>query len=299
LLGALAYLAARGTLGDLWVWAVRGNWSYVRAGADAVGWRALRRIALVIFSQAPLLAAAVSAAVAWPRTPEPDRTRCELVWTQLIAALFAYQLGSRFYGHYFLQVLPFLSLLGAWRYATLPHRRWPVLRLLPGLLVVWMLGFAATNAARLSRSAEADGLWETVAFARTHTVPGDELFLWSASARIAYESDRRFATRFPFNTYLTGSIFGTSHAFAGATRETNRALESAEGWRRLRADLRVAPPALIVDGRRPGFELRRYPLLDDYVGRLYEPPVRLGTFDVYRLRAVPRSISNTPAKGAV
>ncbi|HEY6475037.1 MAG TPA: glycosyltransferase family 39 protein [Polyangia bacterium] len=298
LLGALGYLAARGTLGELWLWAVRSNWSYVRVGAEGVGWRALRRIGLVILSQAPLLAAGIPAAAAWPRTPEPERTRCELVWTQLIAALVAYQLGSRFYGHYFLQLLPFLSLLAAWAYATLPHRRWPALRLLPGLLVLWMIGFAVANTVRLSTSGEADGFPETVAFARAHTVPGDELFLWSASARIAYDRDRRFATRFPFNASLTGSMFGTDHVLPGATRETNRALESPEAWRRLREDLGALPPALIVDGRRPGFELRRYPLLDDYVGRLYEPPVRLGTFDVYRRRERPPQVDRPHQRSA-
>jgi hypothetical protein len=41
-----ALFAARGTLGDLWLWVVRGNIGYVQVGATHFGWRALSRIAL-------------------------------------------------------------------------------------------------------------------------------------------------------------------------------------------------------------------------------------------------------------
>jgi hypothetical protein len=283
---ALAALTARGTLGDFWLWAVRDNLSYVRLGAAHFGWRPLARIALVGLSQLPLVAAAVATGTAWLRTREPERTRLELIWLHVLAALLAYQMGTRFYGHYFLPVVPPLSLVAAWGYVNLSAARLPWLRwmaYLPHGLAVWLCAFAVTNAIRMSPSREDRRVADAVGFVKAASHPGDEIFLWGAPSTIAFDSDRVFATRFPFNNYLTGRIFGTDHALAGATRAGNRTLESAEGWRLLADDLARSRPAFIVDGRVPDFELGRYPLLRDYLLRFYGPAVRFGSLDVYRL----------------
>jgi 4-amino-4-deoxy-L-arabinose transferase-like glycosyltransferase len=283
---AIATLAARGTLGDFWLWAVRDNLSYVRLGAAHFGWRPLARIALVGLSQLPLVAAAVATGAAWLRTREPERARLELIWLHLLAALLAYQMGTRFYGHYFLPVVPALSLIAAWGYVNLPRARLPWLRFLPylpHLLVLWLCAFALTNTIRMSTSQEDRQVADAVGFIKAASRSGDEIFLWGAPGTIAFESDRVFATRFPFNNYLTGRIFGTDHSLPGATRAGNRALESAEGWRLLADDLATSRPAFIVDGRIPDFELGRYPLLRDYLLRFYDPAVRFGSLAVYRL----------------
>jgi hypothetical protein len=282
LLSTLAYLAARGTLGDFWTWAILGNVSYVRLGAAHFGWRPILRIALVVASQFPLLAVAVPAGVAWLRIREPDRTRAELIWIQLLTALFGYQMGSRFYGHYVLQVVPFLALIAAWAHVQLPRFRFRTLRLTPFLLALWLVTFAAINTVRLSAMRDEAGSADAVAFLRATTGPDDEVLLWSASGELAYAAHRCYASRFPFNSYLTGRIFGTAHALPGASRETNRTTESDVGWRMLEQDLAVAAPAVVIDGAVPGFELFRYPLLRDYVQRLYGPPHAFGRLVVYR-----------------
>jgi hypothetical protein len=112
--------------------------------------------------------------------------------------------------------------------------------------------------------------------------PDGDVLLWSAPADIVWESTRGYATRFPFNNYLTGRIFGTRHNLPGATRADNRALESAAGWQLLARDLSASRPAFVVDGRVPDFDVRSYPLLDDYLRRFYAPPLRVGRYDVYR-----------------
>ena len=251
------------------------------------------RIALVVASQLPLLAVAVPAAgVAWIRIREPDRTRAELIWIHLLAALVAYQMGARFYGHYFLQVVPYLALVAAWGHANLPRGRSSTLSLTPHLLVLWLVAFAAINATRLSAMRDEEGSAEAAAFVSAVTRPDDELLLWSARGEIAFDSHRRYATRFPFNSYLTGRIFGTAHARPGASRETNRSLESDAGWQMLAHDLAAAPPAIIIDGGVPGFELSRYPLLRELVQRAYGPPHRFGALAVYR-RLCPSEVSTS------
>jgi hypothetical protein len=210
------------------------------------------------------------------------RANLLLVWMQVLVALLGYQMGTRFYGHYFLAVVPWLALLGAWAYAHLPdtgRMRW--LRATPKLLTLWLLVFAGVNAVRLSAPLDRDE--RAVAdLLRSITAPGDEIWLWSAPAKLSVFADRRFATRFPFNNSLTGRIFGTAHVLPGATRQGARAFESAEAWRLLCHDLAASPPPIIVDGGVPDFELQRFPVLRDYAARLYGPPVRLGRFQLYR-----------------
>jgi hypothetical protein len=158
----------------------------------------------------------------------------------------------------------------------------------PHLLVIWLCGFAAINGVRQSAPHTEDQVEDATVFIKSVSGPEDELFIWAAPAQIAFESDRRFASRFPFNNYLTGRIFGTDRVLTGATRAGSQPLESAEAWRLLDRDLAAAPPALIVDGAPPGFEIRSYPLLRDYLRRFYGPATRVGSFDIYlRLARAP------------
>jgi hypothetical protein len=279
---AAGIFTARGTWSDLWLWAVRNNFSYVNVGAAHFGWRPLARIALIAASQLPWLAAAVAAGAFWLRTREPERGRTLLIWLHLLAALFAYQTGTRFYGHYFLQVVPFVCLMAAWAVANLPRPRLPWLRFVPHAMVVWLCVFSVANAARLSRPWDADGALAVAATLKADGARDGDVLLWSAPPDVAWESGRGFATRFAFNNYLTGRIFGTPHNLPDATRAGNRALESADGWRLFAGDLAASRPAFVVDRRLPGFEARSYPLLDEYLRRYYAAPVRVGRYDVYR-----------------
>ncbi len=279
---AITFFWAAGTLGDLWLWAVRNNLAYVRVGESRAGWRALGRIALVIACQFPLLLAGTRVALVWRRVREPHRARLRLLFFQLLAALFAYRTGNRFHGHYFVQALPWLALIGGWGMIHLAPAARGRLRLVPAAMAVVLLVFTAINAGRLSAPREDDGLDSAAAAIRAATGPDDELLLWSAPAEVAMESGRRFATRFPFNNYLTGRIFGTDYALPGTSRLAVRALESPEAWALLMGDLTASPPAVIVDGASPGFEIAAYPRLASLLRVAYAPARRVGAFAIYR-----------------
>jgi hypothetical protein len=284
---AAAYFWARGTAGDLWLWAVRGNLVYVQAGEGHLVWGSFARnaLALVIAAHFPLLAVATRVTFLWRSTREPHRTRLRFILLQLLTALLAYRTGDRFYGHYFLQVVPFLALVGAWGFQHLPRsdRRW--LRLVPATMVSLLVIFATINVVRAETARRPDGLGEVIATVEAETGPTDEVFLWSAPVEIAFDSRRRFATRFPFNNYLTGRSFGTAYASPGATRAATRGLENPDAWRLLRQDLGASPPALIVDGDGGDFAIANYPALAAFLGSHYAPPRRLGSFTVYRRRS--------------
>jgi len=279
---AAGVFCAQGAWSDLWLWAVRNNFSYVDIGAAHFGWRPLARIALAAISQLPWLAAAIAGGAYWLRTREPERGRTLLIWVHLLAALFAYQTGTRFYGHYALQVVPFVSLMAAWGVANLPRPRLPWLRFVPYATVVWLIGFSVANTLRLAPPWDHQGALDVAAAVKADGARAGDVLLWSAPPDVAWESGRGFATRFPFNNYLTGRIFGTPHNLPSATRDENRAFESAAGWRLFAEDLAASRPAFVVDGRLPGFEARSYPLLEEYLRRYYAAPVRVGRYDVYR-----------------
>jgi hypothetical protein len=281
---AAAYFWGRGTAGDLWLWAVRGNVSYVQVGEAHLASFARNALALVVASHLPLLLVATRVGVLWPRTREPHRTRLRFVLLQLLTALFAYRTGNRFYGHYFLQVVPFLALVGAWGFLHLPRsdQRW--LRLVPAAMVSLLVVFTTINVVRAKTVRKVDGLEETIAIIDAETNPSDEVLLWSAPPEIAFDSGRRFATRFLFNNYLTGRSFGTNYALPGVTRAATHRLESPEGWRQLRRDLAASPPALIVDGDGADFSIDKYPALTPFLKTHYDPPRRAGSFTLYRRR---------------
>ena len=282
---AATYFAARGTAGDLWLWVVRGNIGYVGVGEAQVGWLALGQLARLVAAQFPLLILGTRVGVLWRSTREPHRTRLRFVLLQLVTALLAYRTGNRFYGHYFLQVLPFLALIGGWGLLHLPRRDQRWLRLVPAAMVLALASFFVVNTVRARTIRDTGGFAATIQTIQAESGPDDEVLLWSAPAEIAFASGRRFATRFPFNNYLTGRIFGTKYGSPGATRAATHPLEDRLAWQLLAQDLAASPPALIVDGDGAEFAIDEYPALAPFLQTVYGPPRRLGTFIVYRRRA--------------
>jgi hypothetical protein len=279
-LGAVgAHLARRGTLDELWRWVITNNVAAVQAGgADGVTLSKVGRVALAAASQAPLILAVAAGVRRLRAGTTAERHALGAIVVQLLVALAWYPVGNRFFGHYLIPGLPFAALLGAWGLLAAPVRR---LRLVIGMALFWSAAFAAYNGARLARPAEPPALARVVAYVGHHTGPRDQLLLWGASPALALASGRDFATRFPFNNYLTGRIFGTSHVSAGATRAGNATLENPAAWALFWRDLTARPPRLVIDGAAVGFGVAAYPELASYLASHYQPPVALGEHLLY------------------
>ena len=283
----IGYFSARGALGDLWLWTIADNFFYVKVGSATVAIaRRMARIAGTVLSQLPMIVAALLAAGAGRAAAAADRNRLGFLLASLVGALVAYQVGGRFYGHYFLQVAPFVCLLGAWGLTKVPADRFRALRrTLPALVLVWCLGFAVTNFALLVRPSEDhNAVDRAVEYVWRNTSPQDEILLWAGSPLLPFQSGRVFATRFLNNNSMTGRIFGTAHVLPTATPEMNRSVERPEAWRLFWKDLDGAPPKLIVDGTVPNFEIAHYPRLAAFVAQHYASPLRFGSMNLY-LRA--------------
>lgn len=288
---AAGYFGARGTARDLWLWAVRGNLSYVGVGEAQLGLLALVRVALMVAGQFPLLFVATRVGLLWRATREPHRTPLRFLFLQLLTALFAYRTGSRFYGHYFQQVVPFLALIGAWGLLNLPPRDQRWLRFVPAVMIAVLAVFLGVNVVRARNQPTDRGLAEIIATVRAESGPNDEVLLWSAPPEIALQGGRPFATPFPFNNYLTGRVFGTRYVLPNTTRASTRPFENREAWRLFQATLAAAPPAFIVDGDSAQFAIGTYPELAPFLSAHYRPARTVGGLTVYSRVAAAREAS--------
>jgi hypothetical protein len=252
----VAYFSAHGALGDLWLWTVADNVFYAKTGTARVAMgKRVARISGTVLSQLPMIVAALLALRAKRDPAAEEKGRIRFVLVLLAGALLGYQIGSRFYGHYFLQVTPFVCWLGAWGLTRMPADCLRTLRrALPTMVVLWCLGFAVTNFVLLARPLREQGAIDrAVEYVRRNTTPQDEILLWAGSPLLPFRSGRVFATRFLNNNPMTGRIYGTAHVDPSATPEMNRPLERPEAWRLFWKDLDSALPKLIVDGTVANF----------------------------------------------
>jgi len=170
-------------------------------------------------------------AAARRRTATPD------LWMWLVGGVLSVLLGLRFFGHYYLQILPPLALLGA---GVLPDLA-PALR---RLAVGFTAAAAAVMVAVAFLPADERGLLPYGAVAaevRQLTAPDETVFIWGEFPEIYWASGREPATRFIHTGFLTGVSGGRDDGVA-------RASDGLPGaWGLLDQDFAAHPAALIVD----------------------------------------------------
>lgn len=213
------------------LWTVSGNGGYLalRGSVGATIGRAMGMTWAFIGINLALVLLAAGAARC--RTATPDQ------WLWLAAAAFGVLVGLRFFGHYYLQVLPPLALLGA---GVLPAIAPAARRLAMGFTAV----SAAVMCAVAFLPADERGLLPYGAVAaqvRRLSAPDDTVFVWGEFPEIYWASGREPATRFIHNGFLTGHTGGRP----AGTGQASDGLPG--GWALLEHDLRVHPAALIVD----------------------------------------------------
>ncbi|HSR91911.1 MAG TPA: glycosyltransferase family 39 protein [Gemmatimonadales bacterium] len=214
----------------------------------------------------------------------------------LLVSILGVSVNGQFLFHYYLQLLPPLSLLGApvLRYlladqsAAFPRALSG--RVLTGWLVLTLLVFTAvdtTGLVRNRRDSEA-GLW-----VRAHSTDSDRLYVWGQSDRktgMYLDADRRPATRFIASYPLTGHIFGGYPAVWGPAYEDRRVMPGA--WDTLRLDFAKHPPRYIIDaeGTSSGtrYPVTRYPVLFQLLKTEYRAVATTGDGVIYQRFTRPR-----------
>ncbi|MBN3931756.1 glycosyltransferase family 39 protein [Streptomyces verrucosisporus] len=255
-------------------WTVTGSGAYASfTGSELhVLGRGLGNTAIAAAGFAGLL---VPLAAALRRRP-PARRRVLTadLWIWLAAAAVAVVSGFHFFGHYYLQLLPPLALLGAGALHLLGGGWTRRAALCAVLSCALFLGWSTA-----AGSGELDHARKVADAARRHAGPQEKVLLWGMHPEGYWLADRRPASR-----YLTAGLLTNFSGGRDGPRVGQRyGVEG--GWHTFRAELSEDPPKVIVDDSRgKPYEPSRMPTLRYLLAAYYERAERVDGAVVYVLR---------------
>jgi Dolichyl-phosphate-mannose-protein mannosyltransferase len=220
---------------DFFFWVFSGNRGYLdvggafgyalELGARQTGWFLLGSAALLVLLPC-----------AWKHRRE-DRD----LWLWLASGVVAVAIGFRFFPHYYLQLVPPLTLLavrGLDSISLKVRTRWLVA---VALLAVATTAFFLVPAFTSGETRDTTIALDVARYVEHHTAPGQRILVWGQAPEVYWASDRRPATRFATTGFVTGATggrppdrVGGQYAVPGATADFSD-------------DLRRHPPALIAD----------------------------------------------------
>jgi hypothetical protein len=203
----------------------------------------------------------------------------------VLASAVGVSAGGRFYPHYYIQLVPPLTLLAAPYYArflspSMQPRPW---LMSPAVMSSWLAFtvvafFIADWVLLIPERAPS----EAGQFLLKHSTVEDRIFVWGHQARIYLDARRRPACRYIITFPLTGYIFGDP---LPGLDTRNRIMPGA--WATLEEDFGKHPPAYIVDvqsGRNRQYPVQDFPILARLLAERYLPVARTGEGVIYRLR---------------
>lgn len=182
------------------------------------------------------------------------------LWLWLVAAVVGVAVGWRFYGHYFLQLVPPASLLAAGVLARRAERYRIGALVATGVIATGCaIGAFVADPADIVRP----GLTKEVARAvRANSGPSDRLLIWGLAPEVYWEADRLPATRFVTTlSFLAGIQPSRDEPRAQPEREHR------ENWDDFVDDFDAHPPQLVLDTAPAALKdaelapIRRYPSL--------------------------------------
>ncbi|MER5438055.1 glycosyltransferase family 39 protein [Streptomyces sp. NPDC002790] len=235
--GALAPVAAAALLTNptgFAFWTVTGSGAYASiTGSELhVLLRGLTNAAILSVACAGVLPAIV-------RVLRIARTGCADLWLWLASSAIAVVFGFHFFGHYYLQLVPPLALLGtlALHILTREHQRRALLAssCCAALFLTWGLLAPRTDLAHTERLATA---------VRERTTPDDRILIWGMHPEAYWLSNRTPASRFLTAGLLTNFSGGRDGGGVGER------FAVPGSWATFRAEVRDRPPTLIVDDSR-------------------------------------------------
>jgi hypothetical protein len=298
----VAYYAHVGALDSLLL-VVRLDYFYIR-GAQLYWPAAGLQVLTAVVSQAPILALGLAEAVFILRSRRWSTSEAFLL-LYLAVSLVTFFVGKRFFAHYLIASIPPLVLLIARRLvrirATAPSRPVGLLAFCQqhagALIAAYAAVFWVVNLGYFATRPPEPVYPNLARLAQAVTTREDPVFVWTTKTHLLFAIDRAFATRFVSNDFLVGRMYGTRHRLPTATAESARPAAVAELWPLLLHDLERVKPRLIVDDTRETsqFTLDRYPELQAFVERGYEPCRVVDGFCVYVRKGIRHGGASTPA----
>jgi hypothetical protein len=185
------YLVAGSLFGlrDFVFWNVSGNSAYLFS-QPLIGILATGIGTVALFALGHIVLLGLTGRAWTDRRTHPD------LWLWLIAASAGVIVGQRFWGHYFLQLLPPLTALAA----TQLHR-FSLRKITAAAVVTTLVPFAVFTALPQPNLPSYE---RVVAEIEARSGPDDALFIWGTFPEVYWASGRPMATRFPHTNFVTG-----------------------------------------------------------------------------------------------
>jgi 4-amino-4-deoxy-L-arabinose transferase-like glycosyltransferase len=275
----LALVAVAVGPGELFFWTTIGNGSYLGISGQ---WG----MVLLMLAIMTVAFAAANLPIVWtlPRAWRERRTagRGDTdLWLWLLSAILSVAVGLRFFGHYYLQLLPPLVLLTAGVLARSSGRAVKrTIALSAGIATAFAgLGF-------LVRPFNEKAQYKPVSeYLKVRANPEDRILVWGHVPEIYWASHRRPATRFLTSGFLSGWEPGRP----GNDAKVEDATPGA--WELFFEDFAIHPPTYILDTAYSGirgaeyYTIARYPALARVVYRDYEYVESVDGISIYKRRA--------------
>lgn len=274
--------------GDLLFWAVAGNGSYFGLGtvsAYVAGLFAVMTLAFVACN----LPIVWTVPMAWRRRVRGQDTD---LWLWLASAAVSVAVGFRFFGHYYLQLLPPLVLITV---SALTQLQRIAARATVAVAIAAGVGFAIVGF--VSRPWGDEPRYERVSeYLTTRLAPTDEVFVWGHMPEIYWASGARPGARFLTSGFVNGD-------WGGRPADDRNADVPTPGARiELMRDLQARAPRYILDTTPAAFRGSQYfpmstlPPLRRFVDQGYRYVRTIDGIAVYERRPLSQ-VASGPGRG--
>lgn len=204
-----------------------------------------------------------------------------------VGALITALLSGRYYTHYFVPVIFFLSVIAAPQAQKIISK---FRRLGMSAIVLPFIVFSVTNFDRdrykdwsFSKQRQAE-LQEVGTWIREHSADSDRIVVWGMAAQLYVISQRGSASRFVFSDFVSGRQPGFKSAesvpVAGAEAQFLGDLEKNKPL----YFVDTSPAALNDYGN---FPLSRFPAIESYVMKNFEETQRIREYRILKRRVLP------------
>jgi 4-amino-4-deoxy-L-arabinose transferase-like glycosyltransferase len=228
------------------------------------------------------------------RTPReiPASHHLAILW--LAGSAFAVCIGGKFFGHYYIQLLPPLTVLAAvsltawWQKSGSVHyvRRLRAV-VLAGIFLPPIIYLATNWREELKRMQGENRYFQNLASEVSKlSEAGDKIFIWGRMPELYYFSRRLPASRFITGNFMVGM---NTYNYSERTARYDRAAWSRM-WDWLLYDLAANRPKLIVDTSPQNFrQFGKYPIsdiapLDDFLKKNYRLAKTIDFLKIYESR---------------
>jgi Dolichyl-phosphate-mannose-protein mannosyltransferase/DolP-mannose mannosyltransferase len=267
--------------GDLWFWAVQGNGSYFGLGSASAYVLGLFAVMTVAFlaCNAPIV---WSLPAAWRRSSRADAD----LWLWLGSSVLSVAVGFRFFGHYYLQLLPPMVLLSAGVLARRSRRvrRGTVIAALVIAVSFSMLGYWVRPWADHPK-------YQAISqYLDAHTAASDPIFVWGHMPEIYWASDKRPSSRLLSSGFWLGDWGSRPEADAEADVPTPGAFDL------LMHDLHTNPPKFVLDTTPASFRgsqyhpISQFPAMVSFLRFGYRYVGAINEIAIYERRPVLQSV---------